>query len=411
MSSNYKATVLTMMGALMFTLSSLPGLDTKPTEESSDLSSISNQFRSCDIEGQIAADGNADCNAMSKSSDKFSGNVHIEKIAATEKTEASYTVTGEFSIACKSCEEGIRSQPIEMTAKDLAEAKQFISEQIVSLSEETKLEEKRATCKVDEFDEEMSKADQLQCHMDKMSVMEERDARRYYDKWIKGPLSDLAKSENAQDAALAASLAAELNDKMEVNCASVQAQVQQASMMAANQPFNPYVAPQAAKSTPTDYIKESTCDIMAMGNYNRQLLGLGAQLKGPNSQMAAQQITALQNQWSGYFTARGLVLNSPTMTQINLDAGSLMTQVTDFQKGLDENYAVIQERHKSLLGLSDSGAGGNGSSIDPRLLRGGGTPVTGSEPWPGNGSGQQPSTTGGGAPAIMAPRMGTNVGS
>ena len=59
MSNQRKATLLMMMSALMFTLSSLPGLGTKTIEESSDLSSVSNQFRSCDIEGQIAADGNA----------------------------------------------------------------------------------------------------------------------------------------------------------------------------------------------------------------------------------------------------------------------------------------------------------------------------------------------------------------
>lgn len=399
MSHQRKATLLMMMSALMFTLSSLPGLGTKAIEESSDLSSVSNQFRSCDIEGQIAADGNADCNAISTGSNKFSGNVHIEKVAATETTEASYTITGEFSITCKACDEGVRSQPLDMTVKNIAEARQKLAEQATTLSEETKLAEQRATCKLDEYDEEMSKAEQLQCHMDKMVVMDERDARKYYDKWIKGPLSDLAKSDNAQDAALAASLAAELNGKMEVNCSSVMAQVQQAGMIA-NQPFNPYAAPTATKSTPTDYIKESTCDIMAMGNYNRQLLGLGAQLKGPNSQVAAQQITNLQNQWGGYFTARGLVLNSPTMTQINLDAGSLMTQINDFQKGLAENFAAIQERHKNLLeGNGANTSGTTSPAVDPRLLRGGGTPVTGLEQPNGN------------PPAVLAPKMGSPVGS
>lgn len=430
MSSNYKATVLTMMGALMFTLSSLPGLDTKPTEESSDLSSTTSQIKSCKIGEQIAADQSgaersATCNVESTGSSKISGEVVIQEVKTTEKTEGtdtteatyiSYKVSGTLNIDCEQCDGGVSSQPLEMTANSIVDVERKIRDQIKELAKQTKLEEKRATCQINEFDEEMSKDEQLQCHMDKMIVMEDRDARKYYDKWIKGPLSDLAKSENAQEATLAASLAAQLNEKMEVNCDSVQAQVRQASMMAVNQPFNPYVAPQATKSTPTDYIKESTCDIMALGNYNRQLQVLGAQLAGPNSQMVAQQITALQNQWSGYFTARGLVLKS-TMTQINLDAGSLTTQASDFLRVLNENNAAILASHKALLGISDTSAlGGNGTATDPRMLRGGGTPVTGGEqpsvlsPFP-NGAGQQPSTTGGGAPAVFAaPKLGAPVG-
>jgi hypothetical protein len=419
-----KATAALMLLALSFTVSSLPGIG---SFETSELSSVSNQIRSCDIEGQIKADGTASCNAISSGSNKFEGHVEIQKVVATEGTEASYTVTGEFSIKCTSCDEGVRSAPLDLTASTLAEARQYLNEQAARLKEENDRAEKVALCKIDpETEETFTTSEQLECHIDKMATMEEKAARRYYEKHIKGKLSELAQSGNAQDAQLAAHLAGKLHENMGVDCQKTMMQQMQAAQMTANAPFNPFAGGQGAsiQSTPTDYIRDSSCDIKAMGNYNATLLALGAQLKGPNAQAAAAKIQGLQQQWGTYFDSRGMVLNNPTMMQINTDAGVLMTQINDFQKTLADNYAKIQERHANLLqGNQTDGTAPKLNTGDGRLLRGGlqydtgvnptGTIDTGNNngavlPMPGAVNQQKLGTQ---APAVLAPRMGSPVGS
>jgi hypothetical protein len=391
-SQQSKTTVVVTLFALAFTLSGLPGLKGQALQDgSSDLSSM---MRSCDIDGQIKKDGDADCNASVSGNNKVKGNVHVEYVAKTETTEAQYHITGEFSVPCSVCEGGVRTTPLETQVSNLSLVQSYLDEQADELVTGTKKDEDTENCKIDQDGEENNKAERLQCLIEKMDGMEEKEARRFYDKKIKGELAELAQSSNPQDAALAASLAGKLHQQLGVNCAQQVAAAQQSALAAQANPaqaFNPLMSTGQStytQSTPTDYIKESSCDIMMMANYNGRLTSLGMQLTGPNKFAAAQQIQSMQQGWANYFTGRGFNLQNPMMNQINMDAGTLLTQMNDFNKQFAENYADITKRHADLLQSGNiannngqvNGANNNGTR-DLRLLRGG-------APLPENSNGQ-----------------------
>ncbi len=127
-----------------------------------------------------------------------------------------------------------------------------------------------------------------------------------------------------------------------------------------------------------------------------------------------------------------MVLNNPIVAQANIDAGTLMTSINDFNKSFSANYADIVKRHADMLGANQTTntAGDNSFKGDPRLLRGGvtaensngGTPSVTPFPAMNNNNGGLNMNNGGmnlgnqfkgqqQAPAVLAPKLDTPVGS
>lgn len=398
---------LFLFGALIFSLSGVTPVDV----EAMDLSSVAN----CDIEGQMQEVQSAECDIRKKG--KVVGRIFITKTEASE-TEATYHITTE----CEECGDGARVNVFQENANSLARVREIVNVQAKEFSEQLELARDVRLCKKNEEGEKLNASQALECHMERLANETDEDKRRkIYDNNIRGVLHELA---SGNDPSKAVEAADRLHALLDVNCNDVP---MRATMQSPQQQFNPYASTTSNAQDPTEYIRDSSCDLKAYGNYNRTLISLNQEvqmgMQMGNTQYAQaklNEINGLQATWGTHFISRGIVVQNQTVQGMTMYNANLLTQ---YKSELDEQYKSILQRHQQLLGANEVAGKTtvNGTNCS-RYVRGGATPDVPPEctvpatqnpggavlPFPTTGIPQMPAPSGN--PVMTAPVMGTAVG-
>ncbi len=351
-----------LIGALFFSMSSLPGFHKNSEVQTMDLLSID-----CDIVGKLKKDGKAECLGLRMN--KVEGTLQVEKI---DNDSESVVITAGVT-NCEICDDGVRKISRTVKTKDLQKVSEALFVQIAKETEQDNVKAKKLAraqelCFKNSEGEEITKlTEQIKCRIGKMSEMDEEKAAKYYRENVKDKLQELMTSENPEERMSGRSLVNSMGREMNISC-------KPRSMPAGmNNPFvNPITSNFSSKSEEMSgrtFVEESACDMLAFSVHSQNLENMSAALKMPNANRPAllQAMSGQQAIWGNYFQNRGLQLKTPA----NGFAGDvLFTDVYQNDHAIKANYDEIIKAHQGFLNTANPSAQAAVAN-NGRLLRGG----------------------------------------
>lgn len=423
----YKQSNITwfLLGALVFSLSSLPGMDFSKTFGSADLSSedIDAKLNLCLTDKKVKGNKSARCDV---------GNNQVRATVTAEMTQDPNKVRVRTEVECTVCDEEERTQEEVVDVRDMrAVASRLLKSQVKVIKPKEDAEKQRQ--KREELclerDGKALKGDAvLKCRVERLTSMNEEDRDEYYNQYIKDEIQRLMATDRPKAAALLRLLGKELN----LNCSALPRYNASSTFGSPQNMSNPF-APMSGGSlfgqststrdelTSTEYIKNSVCDYWAYGSYRDRLETLTGMINHPNvdRKQVADAIRGLKAGWGSYFQSRGIALQNDWS-----DLGAnLLTDLRDDNRLFEDRYKQVIDQHKDLLepryagpngtsttGLIRDGRGARGGYVQPTNSPGG-TPVTslngGNRVMPApNAPNYRPQPNGtsfGGAPRMGAP--------
>ncbi len=378
-------TLTLLLGALIFTLSAIPGVNSEVEVGSISLSS------DCATLG-VTLDGaeSAECQVQAGTGGQ---RVRAKKLVkpkelgqAAERTVVELET--EAQAVCATCVNGVRSSPVKVTV-EIADvpnlktiAERIVQESTRKLAADIKADTERAArvekCEEDELGNKMEGMSAImECRVNKLKGMDRRKAEAYFDKHIRKQLQDMISGTDGQDPALRAGNRAAASELVATLKENLGESAYLKASVAEIQRFG-----QAHVIADAILAKQAQVAAMPAGSRERLIL--------------QQEIVQLSGQFNAdrtYFASRGVQI-APQLSGI-IEA----SQVTNLQADLDayqRSLDAVANQHRQYVGnrtpitpgATQSGVRPYGT--DPRQSLG--APVTAypSMPGaPGNGVAQQ----------------------
>ncbi len=349
--TNY-ATLTLLLGALIFTLSSIPGVHSEVEIGTVTMSSTSD----CHTLGTtLYGSENAECNVEATAatgSQTFQGRVRAKKVITPETQQLGQAVPTpartvveletEAQAPCITCTTGVRTGRKVKITVEVSEVPNLkaIAERIVQESARTLAAEIQADaarlarvekCEEDEQGQKIEGMNQvMECRVNKLKGMDQRKAEAYFDRHIRKQLQDMIAGTEGQDAAIRAgnrAAASELVASLKENMGN------------------------------SVYLKASITEIQRFGQAHvnadaiiaKQAL-LATLPAGSRERLTLQnEITVLARQFNGdraYFASRGVQISSQLAGQIESgQISSLTADIDAYQRSLD----AVANNHRQLL--------------------------------------------------------------
>ncbi len=352
-------TLLTLIGAVSFSLSALPGVFARTEVGGIDRSPA--QRRECDLKGLKEIGTSAECELAASATGGVPGKVKarvnvkrttvdksadlIDKPSNKEEVEVfEISIEGEHS--CDQClVQGVRTGPSilrpekkqfktfeELNDFVMKEARRVMDEANRLAQQERKRRESEERC-LTKDGREIRGIERMNCRIEKLDDMDEEKAAEYYNTHIKKDLQALLESNSPTNQ----KRAADLIEKLSRNSSAL--------------------------------IQESVHDMNKFGNYKKSQDQLeqiirSMPLNDPRRAQAMQQLNGLKQNWDRYFQARGFKVNAssdPLLTGLSSD-------INYYQSNLNQRFEEIASRH--AVQINNGNANMQAPNANGRFLRG-----------------------------------------
>jgi ribosomal protein S18 len=386
-----KSVILTLLGSLAFTLSTLPEVVNRIDQSSIDRMPAEVREGHCPLD-DLSEDGKVvDCEFTGRagtSKDALSATVTVKrtKKAPTftkkfigddkkeEKVEAEdvFEISVEGKAQCEKCNMDVRTEMATRVIKvtnynDVAklrnfiesEAKRKIEEARTMAREERKQRELQERCEIGEDGEKLTGRARMNCRVEKIASMDDEKAAYYFHDYMKNDIMALLQSSNSRDQALATQILGKLGA------------------------MNDH-----------DSIRESVTDLAQYSRFTQRQNQMAANinmlpLNDPRRYAMAQQLNLERQQANSYFQMRGLTLTQQSLQGQMTDnwlASITPTMAQDmysYQRDIDARYNAIIDRLRVTMESTNNPTtpSGNGRTTRGGPLAPGGqyatTPSTG----------------------------------
>lgn len=428
-----KSVLLTLLGTLTFTLSTLPEMAERMDQSSMDRQPAEVREGNCPLDDLSENGKVVDCEFTGKvggSKETLSATVtvrrtkkaptFVKKFLDDNKEEKAAEPEDAFEIrvqgiaVCEKCNTDVRTEMATRVIKvtqynDVsklrnfieAEAKRKIEEARTMAREERKQREAQERCEVDESNENLTGRARMDCRVEKIAGMDEEKAADYFQKYLKNDLFSLMQSTNSRDVVLASQILGKLNSE-----------------------------------TSNAAVRDSVQDMVKYGQFTQrqnQMISNIAMLQAndPRRYALAQQLYGERQQANAYFQMRGMNLDRQNQQALMTDSWlqsitpAMIQDVNSYSRDIDARYNAIIDRLR--VTMDNSSINGSGQQLNPttsgRTLRGqplapggqystvpsSGNVTTTSGFFNGPTFNGQTPLVNGGAPARMIPQAGQPV--
>ena len=345
-------TLTLLLGALIFTLSSIPGVNSEVEIGTISMSSTSD----CQTLGTtLHGNENAECNVEATNTtggQTFQGRVRAKKVvtgptqelgqAAPTPGKTVVELETEAQAPCITCTTGVRTGRKVKVTVEVSEvpnlkaiAERIVQESARTLAADIKADADRLArvekCEEDEQGQKIEGLNQImECRVNKLKGMDQRKAEAYFDKHIRKQLQDMISGTEGQDAAIRAGNRASASELVATLKENMGNSVYLRASIAEIQRFG-----QAHQNADIIIAKQALLATLPAGSRERLTL--------------QNEITTLARQFNGdraYFASRGVTISSQLTGQIEADQISTLTADLDaYQKSLD----AVANQHRQLL--------------------------------------------------------------
>lgn len=387
-----------LFGALMFTLSSLPGLNQAVQTESAEFSSVSSQISDCDISGQLKAKGEAHCRVSQNS--KTHGTVTVTKKLDENSQKEMILLSSEVSIegvsGCTDCVTTLSKQRkhfgslVDVASATnqlfLATSKEAAAKKAKRAAHLVRVEncEEREMAEGDEEAEKITSArEREECKLDRLAALKDTDAEKadqYYDKHFRGQLKELlegCRTDLPQPCDPAARRKAEallqkLSTKLDFACANTpsvnpnqaRASALQFSTLQPGMDKDSVSDDGPAKSS----IKDSACDFHQFSNYTKAI----DMIKTDTTTHPMDKQNLLRNlkaNWGGHFQSRGLQLAEDVNANLFGIGDQMSIDLQAQNQRMMMGFDAIEKFHKDTMDATRNMNGAANSQQQQRFGR------------------------------------------
>lgn len=410
-----------LVGALMFSLSSLPGVESDVEMFSEDLSSTSAkaQIRNCDIEGQLERNkdekGNSRATCEISVNKKTHGSLviikELDEKTKKEITDISAEIRTEGKADCLTgdCDVSTSNQKKHYTRLanlgNTVEAFWFESEKDLKAQKAEK-EKKREL--VENCVEKLEDGEYVKlagkeiesCKLDRLAELQEINpdkAAEYYSKHFRGKIKEMLEGCTPEQARLdytcatkreqGVALLRKIGGKLDFDCPAMP-KINPGQFAAANTGFSASL--RAGQDSSDDdsalpasnQIKDSACDMYQFSNYTKAL-DILEQTPNIHPTVKQQSLANLKNNWGNYYKARGYQVASDVNSALFGIGDQMSMDLASFNQRMQQGFAAIDARHEDLLKpqvvrpgqqqVADAGGRGGRGSFGPTTTTTGNT--------------------------------------